>query len=131
VRVKDPDDRRDQLCTECGVGVYAETSIHDDWDGLLHCTNKNCNHEVKRYKSEDEPKPKPEPEPQEVFVSPKTQYILDAYESATDKYKALAAVLRALVNQGDCMYDPEADHQPVGVVRDSFSLAIADELEAL
>jgi nitrate reductase beta subunit len=115
----DPDDRDGQTCTKCGAGYYTETSIQDDWDGVLHCNNKKCNHEVKRYKSE------------EVFVSPKTQYILDAYESATDKYKALAAVLRALVNQGDCMYDPEADHQPVGVVRDSFSLAIADELEAI
>ena len=115
----DTDDRDGQTCTKCGAGYYTETSIQDDWDGVLHCNNKKCNHEVKRYKSE------------EVFVSPKTQYILDAYESATDKYKALAAVLRALVNQGDCMYDPEADHQPVGVVRDSFSLAIADELEAI
>jgi predicted RNA-binding protein Jag len=53
----DDDDRKDQLCTECGVGRYQETSIHDDWDGLLHCTNKKCNHEVKRYKSDDNPQP--------------------------------------------------------------------------
>lgn len=53
----DTDDRRDQPCTKCGVGVYAETSIHDDWDGVLHCTNKKCNHEVKRYKSDDNPQP--------------------------------------------------------------------------
>ena len=63
--------------------------------------------------------------------SPNTQYILDAYESATDKYKALAAVLRALVNLGDSMYDAEADHELVGVVRDSLSLAIANELDTL
>jgi hypothetical protein len=49
----DPDDRKDQLCTECGVGRYQETSIHDDWDGVLHCTNKECNHEVKRYRHND------------------------------------------------------------------------------
>jgi hypothetical protein len=63
--------------------------------------------------------------------SPKTQAVVDAYEATADKYKAIAAIIRALVNQGDCLYDPEADHQPVGVVRDSVSLAIADELEAV
>jgi hypothetical protein len=93
----DTDDRDGQTCTKCGAGHYTETSIHDDWDGLLHCTNKNCNHEVKRYKSEDEPKPKPEP--QEVFVSSKTQAAIDAYEATADKYKALAAVIRAVADQ--------------------------------
>jgi hypothetical protein len=53
----DTDDRKDQLCTECGVGRYQETSIHDDWDGVIHCTNKKCNHEVKRYKSDDNRQP--------------------------------------------------------------------------
>ena len=24
-------------CKECGVGVYVETSAHDDMDGVLHC----------------------------------------------------------------------------------------------
>ena len=51
------DDRLNQTCTKCGVGDYQETSIHDDWDGVLHCTNKKCNHEVKRYKSKDIPQP--------------------------------------------------------------------------
>jgi hypothetical protein len=53
----DTDDRYDQLCTECELGRYHETSIHDDWDGVLHCTNKKCNHEVKRYKHKDNPQP--------------------------------------------------------------------------
>ena len=53
----DNDDRLNQTCTKCGVGDYQETSIHDDWDGVLHCTNKKCNHEVKRYKSDDNPQP--------------------------------------------------------------------------
>ena len=53
----DNDDRLNQLCTKCGVGDYQETSIHDDWDGVLHCTNKKCNHEVKRYKHKDNPQP--------------------------------------------------------------------------
>jgi hypothetical protein len=53
----DTDDRYDQLCTECEMGRYHETSIHDDWDGVLHCTNKKCNHEVKRYKHKDNPQP--------------------------------------------------------------------------
>ena len=56
----DFDDRKGQICTKCGVGNYQETSIHDDWDGVLHCTNKECNHEVKRYKWKDNPPPKPE-----------------------------------------------------------------------
>jgi hypothetical protein len=50
----DPDDRDGQTCTKCGIGYYYETSIHDDWDGVLHCNNKKCNHEVKRYKSKDD-----------------------------------------------------------------------------
>jgi hypothetical protein len=53
----DNDDRLNQTCTKCGVGDYQETSIHDDWDGVLHCTNKKCNHEVKRYKHKDNPQP--------------------------------------------------------------------------
>ena len=127
MKVKDPDDRRDQICTKCGVGRYAETSIHDDLDGVLHCTNKKCNHEVKRHKCEDEPKPESMENP---TLSPKTQAVIDAYESATDKHKALAAVIRALVNQGDSIDDRESGEM-VGVVRDSVSLAIADELEAI
>ena len=63
-------------------------------------------------------------------LSPKAQAVVDAYESTADKYKALAAALRALVNQGDCIDDPEAGGV-VGIVRDTVSLAIADELEAL
>ena len=32
-------------------------------------------------------------------LSPQAQEIVDAYESTTDKYKALAAVLRAIIKQ--------------------------------
>ena len=49
----DPDDRNGQTCTKCGAGYYTETSLHDDWDGVLHCNNKKCNHEVKRYRHND------------------------------------------------------------------------------
>jgi len=35
-------------------GKYKETSIHDDWDGVLHCDK--CGREVKRYRPEMEPK---------------------------------------------------------------------------
>ena len=56
----DLDDRYDQLCTECEMGRYHETSIHDDWDGVLHCTNKECNYEVRRYKSMDNFEPEPD-----------------------------------------------------------------------
>lgn len=41
-------DLLNQNCNQCGNGYYKETSIHDDWNGVLHCTN--CNQEVKRYK---------------------------------------------------------------------------------
>ena len=63
-------------------------------------------------------------------LSPKAQAVVDAYESTLDKYKAIAAVIRALVNQGDSIDDRETG-ELVGVVRDSVSFAIADELEAL
>jgi hypothetical protein len=41
-------DHMDKDCEKCGKGYYKETSIHDDWDGVLHCSK--CNHEVTRYK---------------------------------------------------------------------------------
>jgi hypothetical protein len=62
--------------------------------------------------------------------SPKTQAVVDAYEATADKYKAIAAIIRALVNQGDSIDDRETG-ELVGVVRDSVSFAIADELEAV
>lgn len=34
-------------CKECKGGKYVETSMQDDWRGVLHCNN--CNDEVKRY----------------------------------------------------------------------------------
>jgi hypothetical protein len=63
-------------------------------------------------------------------LSLKAQAVIDAYESTADKYKAIAAVIRALVGQGDSIDDRETG-ELVGVVRDSVSFAIADELEAL
>jgi hypothetical protein len=94
----DPDDRKDQICTECGVGRYQETSIHDDWDGVLHCTVKKCNHEVKRYKSDDNPPPKPE----KIKLSPAAQSVLDAainVAESPDAESIAAAVLRAAADQ--------------------------------
>ena len=124
--VKDPDDRDGQTCTKCGIGYYTETSIHDDWDGVLHCNNKECNHEVKRYKSKDEPEPKPEP--QKVAVSAKTQAVLGAFTEdnalhnwSQNRYKttALAAALRAAADQLDHATSAHTLY------------AIADELETL
>jgi hypothetical protein len=43
-------DNQGKTCSKCKKGTYEETSIHDDWDGVLHC-NK-CNHEVKRHITE-------------------------------------------------------------------------------
>lgn len=36
-----------KLCFICKIGVFIETSINDDRDGTLHCSN--CNHETRRY----------------------------------------------------------------------------------
>lgn len=32
-------DMKGEKCKECRKGVYKETSIYDDWDGVLHCSN--------------------------------------------------------------------------------------------
>jgi hypothetical protein len=117
----DTDDRLNQLCTKCGVGDYQETSIHDDWDGVLHCTNKKCNHEVKRYKSKDNPQPKVE----EVKLSPAAQSIVDAYANTIGYYAGFAAVLRAIVLK--CEYSD--DYGNSFIVRSKDLLAIANELE--
>ena len=42
-------DHTGKTCTKCKKGKYGETSIHDDWAGKLHCSNKKCNHEIKRW----------------------------------------------------------------------------------
>ena len=124
----DPDDRRDQFCTECGVGRYVETSIHDDWDGVLHCNNKKCNHEVKRYRSDDNPQPKVE----KVKLSPAAQSVLDAVINVAESPDAeaiAAVVLRALlVEKGEVLFD-ENGRITDFVVMQSDILSIAKELE--
>ena len=40
-------DMKGNQCKECDLGTYQETSIFDDMDGILHCTN--CHQEIKRY----------------------------------------------------------------------------------
>lgn len=45
-------DRTNKKCSECGKGKYKETSMMDDIDGVLHCTN--CGSRVKRYSEDDE-----------------------------------------------------------------------------
>ena len=45
--LEDHVDMRDQRCRECGKGEYIETSIHDDWDGVLHCSE--CGSATKRH----------------------------------------------------------------------------------
>jgi hypothetical protein len=99
----DNDDRNGQTCTMCCAGYYTETSIHDDWDGVLHCTNKKCNHEVKRYKGEDDPKP--QPEPVKSKLSPAAQAVSNAAKSSLDweagylPNAVAAAALRAAADQ--------------------------------
>lgn len=41
-------DMTGEKCNSCGKGKYKETSMHDDMDGVLHCSN--CGDQVKRYK---------------------------------------------------------------------------------
>ena len=118
--VKDPDDRDGQTCTKCGIGYYTETSIHDDWDGVLHCNNKECNHEVKRHKSKDKPKPKPEP--QKVAISTKTQAVLSVYEKVWGQGHVPPVALAALRAAADQLDHATSAHT---------LYAIADELEAL
>ena len=41
-------DRTGKSCFSCHKGVYKETTIRDDWDGVLHCDK--CGAQVKRWK---------------------------------------------------------------------------------
>jgi hypothetical protein len=128
--ITDTDDRNGQTCTTCGTGYYAETSIHDDWDGVLHCSNKKCNHEVKRYKSKDNPSPKLE----KPKLTSAAQAVLDAYEESNDCYREewgqLAAAIRAVADQ----VVPMGDYNSGEVMLIAMNvrtnlLAIAAELE--
>lgn len=40
-------------CEKCKKGTYQETSISDDWQGLLHCNNSNCRYEINRWQHEE------------------------------------------------------------------------------
>jgi hypothetical protein len=120
----DFDDRKGQICTKCGVGNYQETSIHDDWDGVLHCTNKECNHEVKRYKSKDEPKPE---SMENTALSPEAQAVLDAanqaYDQAATVAQGTAAAICAAAEPFHWTWNAEMCHKHL--------ITIAQELEAL
>ena len=35
-------------CQECKQGTYRETSIYDDWEGVVHCNR--CGHQEIRHK---------------------------------------------------------------------------------
>ena len=129
----DTDDRDGQTCTKCGIGYYDETSIHDDWDGVLHCTNKECNHEVKRYKSKDNPPPKPE----KAQLSPAAQAVLDAainVAESPDAEAIIAAALHAVAERNE--YKPDMRDEMEVMFSEGWNshrkelLAIADELEA-
>lgn len=43
-------DRKGNGCFYCFKGSFEETSVHDDWDGVLHCTA--CNREVSRWQGD-------------------------------------------------------------------------------
>ena len=42
-------DMTGKKCTACKKGTYQETGMHDDMDGVLHCTN--CNKEITRWQA--------------------------------------------------------------------------------
>ena len=96
IAMSDSDDRNGQTCTMCCAGYYTETSFHDDWDGVLHCTNKKCNHEVKRYRYTDKPKPVVE----KAKLTPAAQEVLTAAicDGPELEYR-IAAALRAAADQ--------------------------------
>ena len=82
-------DLTDQLCTECGIGLYKETSHYDDLDGVLHCTNKKCNHEVKRYKWEHNPQPHKQLTNKQMSYSEKYQQLENQIEALQKEVKRL------------------------------------------
>ena len=126
----DSDDRNGQTCTMCCAGYYQETNIHDDWDGVLHCTNKECNHEVIRYKRKDNPPLKPKSE-----LSLAAYAVLNAWGNVirANNYEGrvevpIAAALRAAAN--DWRVDAEYI-DGVEYIRTSTLERIADELEGV
>lgn len=40
-------DNQGRKCDKCGKGQYIETSVWDDWQGVLHCSK--CGAEIKRH----------------------------------------------------------------------------------
>ena len=82
-------DLTDQLCTECGIGLYKETSHYDDLDGVLHCTNKKCNHEVKRYKWEHNPQPRKQLTNKQMSYSEKYQQLESQIEELQKEVQRL------------------------------------------
>ena len=62
-------------------------------------------------------------------LSPQAQAVIDAYESTADKYKAIAAVIRAIASQS--VFADVAVNKTIEVVPVAALLAAADELEAL
>ena len=82
-------DLTDQLCTECGIGLYKETSHYDHLDGVLHCTNKKCNHEVKRYKWEHNPQPHKQLTNKQMSYSEKYQQLENQIQELQKEVKRL------------------------------------------
>jgi hypothetical protein len=119
----DDDDRKDQLCTECGVGRYQETSIHDDWDGVLHCTNKKCNHEVKRYKSDDNPQPTQQmtlsKEQFSKLVENYASHIIEGLDSSSLELMVFDLLVRE--------YETYTEEQILGEIEELYSAEVATE----
>ena len=63
-------------------------------------------------------------------LSPKAQAIVDAYENTTDKYDALAAVLRALNEYVVLPKYQYAEWELANAIHQEIE-AVADELEVL
>jgi hypothetical protein len=119
----DNDDRYDQLCTECELGRYHETSIHDDWDGVLHCTNKKCNHEVKRYKSDDNPQPTQQmtlnKEQFSKLVENYASQIIDGLDSSSLELMVFDLLVRE--------YETYTEEQILGEIEELYGAEVATE----
>lgn len=89
-------DMMGKRCMHCHKGKYKETSVHDDWEGKLHCPK--CGHEVVRHQEKKE-----EVKVKESFKSLTFRQYLSILEEDTaqdiEKLQADISTLDATINQ--------------------------------
>jgi hypothetical protein len=105
------------------MGRYHETSIHDDWDGVLHCTNKKCNHEVKRYKHKDNPQPTQQmtlsKEQFSKLVENYASHIIEGLDSSSLELMVFDLLVRE--------YETYTEEQILGEIEELYSAEVATE----